>query len=484
VKQFGGTGDEIPSGLASDASGNLALTGAFQNSVNFGGSTLVSAGGYDGFLARYNSTGAHQWSLRFGTTTDSELGYGVAMNSSSKVFVAGASGADLGGAPGAGHRDIVFGKYSSTGVLAWTRAVGSQFDDVAISIAVDAGDNIAVGGAAGGPTNFGTGVMWGNGGGGLFLARYGVAEPAITTIKDVSNDQGKQVRITFARSPLDDGSASQQQVTEYQAFRRVLPLPSASSLRGPQAVPAGSWEYVGSVPASNQSTYRMVAPTLADSTKALGMYRTKFYVRAATDNASLFYDSPADSGYSLDNLAPGVPSNFAYISGNLSWNKSAASDFDYFTVYGSNSNSFGSATLINYTVSPAMDVSGTHYSYYFVTATDFSGNEGKSARVNKTTGVGDTPLPHVLSVSAYPNPFNPETTVRYTVPARGHVELDVYDMRGERVAMLVNGDEEAGAYTVAWQGLNDAGRHVGSGVYFARLSENGSERTYKLTLLK
>jgi flagellar hook assembly protein FlgD len=98
--------------------------------------------------------------------------------------------------------------------------------------------------------------------------------------------------------------------------------------------------------------------------------------------------------------------------------------------------------------------------------------------------VGDTPLPHVLSISAYPNPFNPETTVRYTLPSRSHVRIDIFDLNGEHVATLVDRDEAAGAFTVAWRGRNDAGASVSSGVYFAKLSARGAERTYKLTLLK
>ncbi len=228
----------------------------------------------------------------------------------------------------------------------------------------------------------------------------------------------------------------------------------------------------------------MIAATLADSTVNYGMYRTKFFVRAATANPSIFYDSPVDSGYSLDNLAPSVPANFVLNNSNLSWDKSGASDFDYFSIYGSNTDAFGSASLIDYTVSPAMDVSASVYNYYWVTATDFSGNEGKPAKAHSTTGVGDGAMPHVLSVSAYPNPFNPETTVRYTLPARSHVRIDVYDLRGERVATLLDRDQEAGAFTVSWRGRDDRGASVGSGVYFAKLSSGDGVRTYKLTLLK
>jgi hypothetical protein len=96
-------------------------------------------------------------------------------------------------------------------------------------------------------------------------------------------------------------------------------------------------------------------------------------------------DSPVDSGYSLDNLAPGIPANFVYHAGTLSWRESSDDDFDYFSVYGSSTNSFGAATLIDYSVAPSLDVSTMIYNYYWVTATDFSGNEGRPAKVSPLT---------------------------------------------------------------------------------------------------
>ena len=488
TQRRGGTGDDIATAIGADASGNLAVGGGFHDTVNLGGSALVSAGGFDCFVARYGSSGTHLWSLRFGSAGENEITYSAVLNSASKVFISALSEVDVNGAPGNGGPDIVIAKYSSTGVLTWSRIVGGGGDDDrAFTLGVDVGDNIVVGGTFEATVDFGGGPRKSHGLGDMFLARYGAAEPAITTIKDVGNDQGRNVRITLSRSPLDDALASSP-VTEYQAWRRILPLPSASSAArtsGPHAaLPSGMWEYVGAIPASDLNTYRMIAPTLADSTISFGMYRTKYFVRAATSNPAVFYDSPVDSGYSLDNLAPGVPSNFAYVTANLSWDKSSAADFDYFSVYGSNANSFGAATLINYTVSPAMDVTSSGYNYFWVTATDFSGNEGKPATAHSSTGVGDTPLPHVLSISAYPNPFNPETTVRYTLPSRSHVRIDIFGLNGEHVATLVDRDQDAGAFTETWRGVSDAGSNVSSGVYFAKLSANGSQRTYKLTLLK
>jgi len=482
----GSTGDDYALNVAADAAGNVALTGGFHGSVNFGGSTLNSAGNFDGFLARYNTSGVHQWSLRFGGTGE-EIGERVAIDPNGKVFVAGefsSSSVDMGGGsmPSPGTEfDTVIAKYSSSGTHTWSRAAGGTNSDLVTGLGADVNGNAIVSGVFYSSLDLGGGIVSGKSGS-AFFAKYGVGEPFISSIADIGNDQGRNVRLSVTRSLLDNGTAAHP-ITEYQAFRRVLPLP-ASAMRGAQPVPSGTWEFVASVPASGAKNYRIIAPTLADSTITLGMYRTKFFVRAATDDPVVFFDSPVDSGYSKDNLAPSIPQNFMFTTGNLTWKESQDADFDYFSVYGSNSNAFGSATLINYTTTTGIDVTAQPFSYYYVTATDFSGNEGKPAIVHALTGVGSTPGKYVLSVSAYPNPFNPLTTVRYTLPAKGHVTLDVYDLRGERVATLVNEDRDAGAYTATWHGTNDRGATVSSGVYFAKLSAPKGERSYKLVLLK
>ena len=100
------------------------------------------------------------------------------------------------------------------------------------------------------------------------------------------------------------------------------------------------------------------------------------------------------------------------------------------------------------------------------------------------TGVKDAHTSYGASISAYPNPFNPETTIRYTVPIKGHAALDVFDARGAHVVTLVDAETEAGAYAVAWNGRDDRGRAVSSGVYFARLRSQAGVTSYKMALLK
>ena len=83
-------------------------------------------------------------------------------------------------------------------------------------------------------------------------------------------------------------------------------------------------------------------------------------------------------------------------------------------------------------------------------------------------------VPEALSLdSNYPNPFNPETTIAFSLPVAGEIELAVYDVRGAQVAILASGFKAAGEYAVRWSGRNAAGRAVASGVYFYRLKMGG-----------
>ncbi len=85
---------------------------------------------------------------------------------------------------------------------------------------------------------------------------------------------------------------------------------------------------------------------------------------------------------------------------------------------------------------------------------------------------------------AYPNPFNPSTTLSFTAPRTSEVTLAVYDVLGRKVATLVDGVVQAGRQQVIWQGHSDKGMPVASGTYFVKLSGNSVHLTEKIVLLK
>lgn len=103
-------------------------------------------------------------------------------------------------------------------------------------------------------------------------------------------------------------------------------------------------------------------------------------------------------------------------------------------------------------------------------------------KIDNSTAVDDdlSPLPQAFALDQnYPNPFNPTTTIGFTLPASGQVTLEVFDILGRRVETLVNVNLEAGRHQVTWDGTD-----APSGLYFYRLSRDGSSTVRKMTLLK
>ncbi|RKZ11827.1 hypothetical protein DRQ53_08550 [bacterium] len=90
-----------------------------------------------------------------------------------------------------------------------------------------------------------------------------------------------------------------------------------------------------------------------------------------------------------------------------------------------------------------------------------------------------------LSLGAYPNPFNPSTTLSFSVPASARtVTLDIYSVDGRHIASLYRGNGADGVITRSWNGRDDAGRPVSSGVFFARVVADDNATTRKLVMLK
>ena len=84
----------------------------------------------------------------------------------------------------------------------------------------------------------------------------------------------------------------------------------------------------------------------------------------------------------------------------------------------------------------------------------------------------------------YPNPFNPETRIEFELPLNSHVSLVVYDLLGRQVRSLSEGDLTAGSHSIVWDGRDDSGSQVASGVYLYRLTAGSTQLTRKMLLLK
>ncbi len=133
-------------------------------------------------------------------------------------------------------------------------------------------------------------------------------------------------------------------------------------------------------------------------------------------------------------------------------------------------------------INGAIDFGGPHGWYSFVPAF-----RSGFIRYQYPTGVDgeDSPLPEEFALGRnYPNPFNPETSIDFQLPISAEVALEIYNLLGQKVITLVGGKREAGFYTVRWDGRNESGAVMPSGVYFYRLTAGGFVETKTMILLR
>ena len=127
-----------------------------------------------------------------------------------------------------------------------------------------------------------------------------------------------------------------------------------------------------------------------------------------------------------------------------------------------------------------------NYEAYIVITHNAAGSPSVLPVTLQVTGisaVGDTPLAFRFEGN-HPNPFNPQTVLSFALPHTGQVSVDVLDLRGHRVRSLWNGSLEAGSHRLSWDGLDDRGQAVASGLYFAQVKTRNLVKTHKMILAR
>jgi hypothetical protein len=299
--------------------------------------------------------------------------------------------------------------------------------------------------------------------------------PVITSVTDVPEDQGGRVYIDFQKSVFDADTLSR--IEGYQVER----------------MDDVGWVGVGTYNAYGAESYIIEVNTLIDSSNSTdGM--TIFRVIANMDEGN--FASVPDSGYSVDNIAPGVPEGLNALSGEneivLTWSPNDDEDLQFYSIYKSTESGFDPDTMDTYSYATEdtvfMDTLvtlGITY-YYRLSAFDYNGNEsGYSEQTEVFLSIEEEVVPIEFALHQnFPNPFNPVTTLRYDLPEQANVNIIIYDMLGRQVKSLINQSQDAGFKSVIWDATNDFGKQVSAGVYIYQIQAGEFVQTKKMVLLK
>jgi hypothetical protein len=173
-RRFGNINPDRGGSLAVAPNGDVVVGGEFQGSVTFGGGALTSVGGMDGFVARYNSSGTYLWSRAFGAAGDDAVS-GLATDANGATIVTGSvSGdADLGGGSlrNAGSFDVVLATFAADGAYLWSELLGGTQSEKGYGVAIDSSGRLVLTGFFTGTATFGGKPLSSAGDTDIFIAR-------------------------------------------------------------------------------------------------------------------------------------------------------------------------------------------------------------------------------------------------------------------------------------------------------------------------
>jgi hypothetical protein len=239
--------------------------------------------------------------------------------------------------------------------------------------------------------------------------------------------------------------------------------------------------------------------TFSDATIITGgSYDSPNYTQSSYTFKDGYYYTIAST--SADNSLPVELADFKAIAGNgqvtLRWTTESEINNLGFNIYRS-TKSNGQFSIINDQLIPGAGTSSNRHEYeymdenvkngvtywYKLEDVDYSGNAKIHGPVSAIPLESAPPKEYRLHPN-YPNPFNPITTISYDLPEDGLIELSVYNMRGEKVATLLSSRQEAGSYTLNWDGRDQQSETISSGIYFLKIESGNYSKTNKMVFVR
>ncbi|MFH1845379.1 MAG: T9SS type A sorting domain-containing protein [bacterium] len=308
------------------------------------------------------------------------------------------------------------------------------------------------------------------------IGAYSVGCGIAVIVSDVPDDQGGYLNIFWERFAEED-PGSPSPVTYYEAQRFET-----------------DWTTLVVVSAQDLPTYETIVETDDIFTVGEPAPTAPYRVVGRTDNPEYYYPSRSMDGYSIDNLPPPTPvlklvEDLGYR--HIIWsNEEPFPDPGTFCLYRGTESGFEPGPALNcwpdtsglFTEEPPLRL------YFYVGRyMDLHGNLGDwsdELASEYPSGFDDPPGPITALEGVHPNPFNPQTTIFFSISRTQHVNISVFDLAGRCVAQVTNQQYGAGTHDVEWDGRDMSGLVVASGTYLVRMDTGDSVYAKKAILVR
>jgi hypothetical protein len=462
AKRAGGAGYDIGWNIAVDNAANVYIMGDFRYTSNFGDTSLTSNGETDIYIAKLDTDGNWLWAVGAGGSL-ADNGYYLAVDNAANVYATGLfrEYIEFGDTPMTtiGVEDIFVCKLDSNGNWLWAKQAGGIGMDGGLSIDVDSQSNVYVCGIYSWNCTFGNITLTATGPRSDFAAKLntdgdwlwvtGADCTSLTQAYDIAVDNDGNVYLTgvFA-STIVFGETTLTANGPCDLF--VVKLDED-----------GNWVWAKQAGGPYNHDHGYCITTDGDANVYVIGY---FYLSCSFGATSLNSAGLHDIFVAKLNT-----------DGMLLWAVSAGGPADDYG-FGIDLDNDGTIYTTGYFASTAQ------FGNYSVTSN--GADDIFVASLGIETGIDDETTHAISELSCYPNPFNSETTISYTLPAKGQVCLDIYNSKGQLVKRLLNESQPKGKHSLTWNGTDDNGHSVASGLYLCRITSAGKQESRKMLLLK
>ena len=457
----GGSGMDSGLEIAIDDNGNSFVTGSFRETATFGSYSLTSYGISDIFVAKIDGDGNWLWVVQAGGSSD-DNGLDIAIDNNGNSYLTGSfrETATFGSysLTHIGWTDIFVAKIDGDGNWLWaTKAGGSDYDR-GLQIAIDDNGNSYVAGRFQTTAIFGSYYLITNGSYDIFVAKMDGDGNWLWATKAggssldaayglvIDNNGNSYVTGSFMETATFGSYFSLSSNGSYDIF--------VAKMNG-----AGNWLWVTNAGGSDYDRGLDIAIDDNDNSYIIGRFQT----------TATFGSYSLTSYGEWDIVVAKVDG-----AGNWLWaSKAGGSGLDHgrSIAIDDNGNSY---------VTGSFNETAT---FGFCSLTSSGSRDIFVAKLSCSVFAENEIIPTELGLSNYPNPFNPTTTISFSIPEDSKVELSIYNIKGQKIKSLLNNQITAGEHSIIWNGEDASGEKVSSGVYLYKLNVNGKIEAVKKCLL-